>query len=162
MSLVQPAPVELIAAGWSELDQVMQVMGAAFEPQFGEAWTRPQCAGILPMSGVRMILAVGSDRTPVGFSLSRAVADEAELLLLAVIPAARRTGVGSALLDRFIADARAVGVHRLHLEVRDGNPAVDMYRHYGFEVQGRRSKYYKGLDGVFHDALTMVRLAVIN
>ncbi len=32
-------------------------------------------------------------------------------------------GIGQALLDEFIASALAGGSHRLHLEVRDGNPA---------------------------------------
>ena len=156
MSLIQPAPVQLVPASWSELDQVMQVMDRAFEARFGEAWTRAQCAGILPMSGVRMALALGAEGRAIGFSLARTVADEAELLLLAVAPEARRRGAGSALLRRFIADGRSAGARQLHLEVRDGNPAVDMYRRHGFEIQGRRTKYYKGLDGVFHDALTMV------
>lgn len=162
MSILQPAPVDLQTARWSDLDQVMQVMAAAFEPRFGEAWTRAQCAGILPMSGVRMALALGARRQAVGFSLARTVFDESELLLLGVVPDARRLGVGSALLDRFIGEARGAGVQQLHLEVRDGNPAVAMYRRHGFEVQGRRSKYYKGPDGVFHDALTMVRPAMVN
>ena len=40
-----------------DLDDVMSVMNEAFDPQFGEAWTRSQCAGILPMSGVSLMLA---------------------------------------------------------------------------------------------------------
>ena len=54
MSGLRPAAsVELQDAGWAELDQVMEVMNAAFDPRFGEAWTRAQCAGILPMRGVK-------------------------------------------------------------------------------------------------------------
>lgn len=158
MSTIHPPPAQLVPASWSELDQVMQVMTAAFDPCFGEGWTRAQCAGILPMCGVRMALAIGPGQQPVGFSLSRTIADEAELLLLGVSPEARRHGVGSALLRRFIGEAQAAGVRKLHLEVRDGNPAVDMYRRHGFEVQGRRVNYYKGTDGVLRDALTMVNM----
>ena len=36
-----------------DLDDVMRIMSGAFQPCFGEAWTRSQCAGILPMSGRR-------------------------------------------------------------------------------------------------------------
>ena len=36
----------------SDLEEVMEVMDAAFGSRFGEAWTRSQCAGILPMAGV--------------------------------------------------------------------------------------------------------------
>ena len=38
-----------------DLDEVMAVMEAAFGDRFGEAWTRSQCAGILPMAGVSLI-----------------------------------------------------------------------------------------------------------
>lgn len=151
-----PAPVQLQDAGWSDLDQVMEVMTASFDPQFGEAWTRAQCAGILPMHGVKMTLAKGSG-PPLGFSLVRQVADESELLLLAVLPDARGNGIGSHLLRRFVDEGSQAGLKKLHLEVREGNDAVELYRRHDFNVEGRRTKYYKGSDGQHHDALTMVR-----
>ena len=69
----------------ADIDSVMDVMESAFGNRFGEAWTRSQLAGILPMDGVWLTLA-RNDRSSdvVGFSLTRAVADECELLLLAV------------------------------------------------------------------------------
>ena len=110
-----------------DLNSVIRVMDAAFSPIYGEGWTRSQCAGILPMSGVILTLAEMQGEV-VGFSLLRAVADEAELLLLAVAPRAQRQGVGQKLLDRFMTDARMRGAHRLHLEVRDGNEAIEIGR----------------------------------
>ena len=151
-----PAPVQLQDAGWDELDEVMEVMTAAFDPQFGEAWTRAQCAGILPMKGVKMTLAKASG-PPLGFSLVRQVADESELLLLAVRPEARRHGIGTRLLQRCVEDASRAGLKKLHLEVREGNQAVDLYRENQFTVEGRRNKYYRGTNGQVRDALTMVR-----
>lgn len=157
MSTVQPAPrFVLDRAGGAELDQVMQVMEAAFDPSFGEAWTRAQCAGILPMSGVRMTIARMDDR-PAGFSLTRHVADEAELLLLAVAPDIRGKGIGGALLSEFIGSGAELGLRRLHLEVRESNPAVSLYARNRFLIEGRRPKYYRGTNGDFHDALTMAR-----
>jgi [ribosomal protein S18]-alanine N-acetyltransferase len=152
-----PAPVQLQDAGWEDLDRVMEVMTAAFDARFGEAWTRAQCAGILPMHGVRMTLAKGSG-PPLGFSLVRQVADESELLLLAVRPEARGQGIGTCLLQRFVADGSRAGLRKLHLEVREGNDAVELYRRHDFTIEGRRSKYYRGMDGQVRDALTMVRL----
>ncbi|MCL6740911.1 ribosomal protein S18-alanine N-acetyltransferase [Sphingomonas sp. RB56-2] len=140
--------------GADELDEVMEVMTAAFQPCFGEAWTRSQCAGILPMHGVSLTLAEQGGQVA-GFSLVRAVADEAELLLLAVDPSEQRRGIGQALLDDFIATALAGGAHRLHLEVRDGNPAVELYCTSGFSQVGRRRNYYHGPDGQSHDAVTL-------
>ena len=141
-----------------DLDDVMHVMDAAFGSRFGEAWTRSQCAGILPMGGVCLIVArdAAAART-IGFSLSRTVADESELLLLGVLPTHHRLGIGGLLLDDFMQRARDHGVSRVHLEVRDGNPAVEMYRRAGFRSVGRRRNYYRSSEGDRYDALTLVR-----
>ena len=69
-----------------DIDAVMAIMATAFEPTYGEAWTRSQCAGILPMAGVSLRLAEEGDGEVAGFRLAPAVADEAELLLIAVDP----------------------------------------------------------------------------
>lgn len=138
-----------------DLDDVMRIMMAAFPASFGEAWTRSQCSGILPMAGVSLTIAE-EGRTPIGFSLVRRVADEAELLLLAVDPAQQRRGIGQALLDEFVASALAHGAHRLHLEVRDGNPAIDLYNAAGFVSVGRRRNYYHGPEGEAFDAVTLL------
>ena len=144
--------------GSNDLDAVMAVMEAAFGNRFGEAWTRSQCAGILPMAGVSLILArLAPDGAVGGFSLSRAAAGEAELLLIAVAPNHHRHGIGAQLLDDFLARAKAFGTARVHLEVREGNAAVDLYRAAGFESVGRRRNYYRGSDGRRYDALTFAK-----
>jgi len=85
----------------------MAVMEAAFDPAFGEAWTRRQVSDALAMRGTHCLLAGPNGEEPeaaepaAGFALSRAVLDEEELLLLAVRPEWRGRGVGGALLARF-------------------------------------------------------------
>lgn len=146
-----------IETGSSEdIEAVMTIMDGAFGNRFGEAWTRSQLAGILPMGGVSLVLArsPSEDRT-VGFSLFRTVADEAELLLIAVLPSHQHQGVGQNLLDDFLERARNDGVAKVHLEVRDGNPAVEMYRSAGFSPIGRRRNYYHAPDGKRFDAITL-------
>ena len=142
----------------NDLDAVMTVMDSAFGSRFGEAWTRSQLAGILPMGGVSLMTATDpSTGNILGFSLFRTIADEAELLLLAVRPSEHRRGIGRGLLDDFLEQARKDGLARVHLEVRDGNPAVDMYRTAGFSPVGRRRNYYHGANGKRFDAITLVR-----
>ena len=111
--------VRIIHGNADDLDSVMTIMSGAFPDRYGEAWTRSQCAGILPMTGVRLALARDSREKIVGFSLYRTIAGDSELLLLAVDPRAQRKGIGRKLLDGFIADATANGAERIHLEVRD-------------------------------------------
>jgi ribosomal-protein-alanine N-acetyltransferase len=135
---------------------VMTVMDHAFDRSFGEAWTRSQLGGILPMAGVSLILAREPDSgAAIGFSLFRTVVDESELLLIAVAPSHHRRGIGGMLLHDFLHRARNDGVTRVHLEVRDGNSAVALYRKAGFAPVGRRRNYYHGSDGRRFDAVTL-------
>lgn len=140
----------------ADLDSVMDVMDDSFDPAFGEAWTAPQCSGLLPVPGVWLTLARASNEI-IGFSLARIIVDEAELLLLAVKKKWQRRGVGQQLLESFSATARRRGAERLHLEVRNGNQAVKLYKQAGFSEVGRRRGYYSGRDGQVYDALTLSR-----
>ena len=139
-----------------DVDAVVGVMEDSFDPAYGEAWTAPQCAGLLPMPGVWLTLA-RQGAEPVGFAMARVIAGEAELLLLAVRRDVQRRGIGKALLDRFISDALQRGAGQLHLEVRDGNEAIHLYRSNGFKEIGRRRNYYRGPSGQLYDALTLAR-----
>lgn len=152
MSTVLKA-VQLSSGGAHDLPTVDRVMQAAFDPKYGEAWTPGQCLGVLAMPGVWLTLAHVDER-PAGFALIRAIAGEAELLLLATHPRYRRSGVGSALLRAAIAGARDRQAARIHLEVRANNPAISFYTRAGFAKVGERRAYYRGADGVQRDAHT--------
>lgn len=80
------------------------------------------------------------------------VTDEAHFTNLAVHPAARRRGLGRALLRALLARARALGCTRATLEVRPSNaPAVTLYQSEGFRAAALRPHYYS--DG--EDALLL-------
>lgn len=156
--IIPGAALTVERAGHEQLDEVMAVMDSAFAPSFGEAWTRSQCAGILPLAGVELLVARdGAGGSALGFALLRSAADECELLLLAVAGGAQRRGVGRALMQQFEQSAGRAGARHLHLEVRSSNPAVRFYEAAGFAVAGRRRAYYRGRDGSEHDALTLAK-----
>ncbi len=148
--------IELTHGGAVDAEAVEQVMTRAFDPRFGEAWTRSQCVGILAMPGVWLTLA-RVDGVLAGFALSRAIMDEAELLLIAVDPSRRRSGIGGALLRSVIAECEGRGVRRLHLEVRANNPAIALYAAHGFAPVGNRRDYYRSRSGETFDACTYAR-----
>jgi len=150
--------VILAEGGLTDLDGVMAVMDDSFDPRFGEAWTASQCAGLLPMPGVWLTLAREGEHV-VGFALARAVAGEAELLLLAVRRGRQGRGIGQMLLHAFTEAALDRGSRRLHLEVREGNHALGLYERAGFSLAGRRRNYYSGARGRTYDALTLAKLA---
>ena len=142
--------------GILDLNSVMEVMEDSFDPAYGEAWTGPQCAGLIPMPGVWLTLARDGDHVA-GFALSRAIAGEAELLLLAVKRRDQTRGIGRMLLERFVEMAEKRGARQLHLEVRDGNHALKLYADAGFAEVGRRKNYYTGRDGQVYDAITLAK-----
>lgn len=146
-----------------DVDRIMALMDAAFDPAFGEAWNRAQVTDALVMPNTHYVLAAIDGGPPregeaaAGFALSRGAADEEELLLIAVHPEHRGRGIGGRLLERFIAEAQARGATRLFLEMRDGNRAESLYRRHGFESVGRRRHYYRRGSAGPLDAITFVR-----
>lgn len=146
-----------------DIDRIMAVMEAAFDPRYGEAWNRRQIEDSLALPGTHYLLIDADKREPVddvpaaGFALSRNIVGEEELLLIAVKPELRGRGIGAALLSRVIAAARGRGAERIFLEMREGNPAEALYRRYGFESVGRRRNYYRRGEGPALDAITFSR-----
>ena len=152
-----PWPIEIVRGDGADLRDVNAVMGEAFEPRHGEAWTPSQCLGMLALPGVWLTLARIDGRVA-GFALTRAVLDESELLLLATRPTLRRRGIGGMLLRSVMADARDRGATMMHLEVRANNDAVALYRNQGFKKIGERRDYYRGNDGKLFDAHTFSKM----
>ena len=85
-----------------------------------------------------------ADRTePVGFVLLQAVADEAEIVLIGIIPSRQRGGLGARLLTAVSETMAAAGIHALFLEVEVTNEAaLALYRQAGFADVGSRRDYY--------------------
>lgn len=78
-----------------------------------------------------------------GFLLGRQMADDAEILNLAVAPRHRRNGRGAKLLKAVLAEFRLRGVKSVYLEVRESNiGAIAFYEANGFARTGRRRNYY--------------------
>jgi ribosomal-protein-alanine N-acetyltransferase len=148
------SPITIRDVGAEGVEEAMLTMRDAFDPAYGEAWTAPQTLTMLDLPGVWLSLA-RYDGQPAGFALNRIVADEAELLLLAVASPYRRKGLGSALIEHSCAIARERKAFRIFLEVRHNNPALQLYESCGFTVVGRRSGYYRDQNNHLHDAMTL-------
>lgn len=140
---------------------VMQIMQLAFDPLYGEAWNHSQTRSMLAMPLTHVLLLENMASSPeqcgepVGFAMTRRVADEEELLLIAVAPKWRHFGAATALLNQVVRNAREANVTRLHLEMRSNNPAIRLYSKFGFQTVGLRKDYYKGSASLSFDALTL-------
>lgn len=79
-----------------------------------------------------------------GLIVFRNMADEAEILNLAVAASERRQGIGWLLVQKAIAECKAAGVKTIFLEVRESNEgARNLYARAGFKEAGRRREYYR-------------------
>lgn len=91
----------------------------------------------------------------VGFAGIMVIADEAELLNIAVNPDFRRQGIGKLLLGRMLQEANKAGAFRLLLEVRESNfDARKLYYQHQFVEIGTRRGYYRD---PIEDAVIMER-----
>jgi ribosomal-protein-alanine N-acetyltransferase len=89
----------------------------------------------------------------VGFAGIWLMVDEAHVTTFGVHPAWRRQGIGRQLLLGLVDVAIGLRAARMTLEVRPSNEAAQaLYRSFGFDVVGRRPRYYTD-DG--EDALVM-------
>lgn len=79
----------------------------------------------------------------IGYAGLSWVLDEGHITTLAVKEDFRRKKIGSKLLETLIKKAKEIGLSFVTLEVRESNtPAQELYKKFGFCVEGVRRKYY--------------------
>ncbi len=109
-------------------------------------WTE---ASLRESTGWRGIVSLVSerDREVTGFIIGRQVADEAEILNLAVSPAKRGQGDGGDLLRAAMGEFLARRVSHVFLEVRESNAVgIAFYAKHGFSERDCRLNYYRDPD----------------
>jgi ribosomal-protein-alanine N-acetyltransferase len=151
MTGIQPwviEPLELL----SDLDIILQIERESFV----NPWTREMYLAELENKGVSYCYVV---RTPsqklVGFCSFWRVLDELHINNLAVMPAYRGAGAGTALLRQILREGARLGARRASLEVRRSNEAARrLYERLGFAVAGVRRGYYSN---PVEDALVLWR-----
>lgn len=122
---------------------------------FSDAWPARAFLELLPRPYARLRVAHDHGGLLLGYCVLLRAADEGEIANIACAPAARRRGVGAALLDDALRAADADGAQTVYLEVRASNVAARaLYTGHGFEVVGRRRGYYQHPT---EDALVMRR-----
>lgn len=108
-------------------------------------WSQEQLLNLLTTAHSCRVLceATPSDEALLGFAEFMVVADEAELLALAIDAEVQGCGLGRALLSAVLDEMRTNGCTRCHLEVRRSNEAaIALYTGQGFELSGIRKGYY--------------------
>ena len=119
--------------------QEVEIFGAS-------AWSR-DAIGTDFESGFRRFRGIEDGGRLVGYSVYGPEADLFHLLNLVVIRGARRRGLGRALVEDFLDEARRLGFGEVSLEVAETNSAaIAMYERFGFSVVRVRPRYYQPED----------------
>lgn len=147
------ARIEAVSAGMAELlaAPLARLHRRCFPD---DPWSARAVAEILAIAGCFGALAV-EDGEPTGLALAQGLGQECEVLTLGVAPELRRAGIGSALLEAVIAEARRRSARTMFLEVADDNIAARaLYASRGFAQINRRPYYYRRRTGPV-DALVL-------
>jgi ribosomal-protein-alanine N-acetyltransferase len=123
-----------------DLDGVLEVE----DESFTNPWTRDMYAWELQNRSVCHIFVVRTPEVRVaGFCAFWLVFDEIHINNVALRPAFRNQGLGTALLYHVMQAARELGAKRATLEVRASNTgALRLYERLGFAISGTRRNYY--------------------
>jgi len=133
----------------------LPALAAVHQLAFHPGWNEEELADVGSGPGVFGLVAE-ADGAVLGMVLCRTVADEAEILTLAVDPAARRGGVGRALVAAAVGLAAQQGALDVFLEVAiDNHPALRLYDQAGFAQAGLRRNYYDRGGDLRVDAVVM-------
>ncbi len=138
--------------GWLISDARWRSVGE--ERRFLRALRRhPDAAVFVAEADGKVVARLSVARDP--HPASRHVAD----LGLMVAAAARRRGIGWALLEQAAEWARAADVRKLELHVFPHNEAaIRLYESCGYEREGYRRSHYRRAGGEVVDAILMARL----
>jgi [ribosomal protein S18]-alanine N-acetyltransferase len=100
----------------------------------------------------QFVLCVGNN----GFLVVSYVLGEADIIMIWVAPDYRKQNIASDLLNFSIDEFIKLKVKTLFLEVAQNNiMAINLYKKFGFKINGKRKNYYKLPDGNYVDAITM-------
>lgn len=110
---------------------------------FSHPWSEQALRDELDNPTAVFFVAVGEDGAVRGYVGMHHILDEADITNVAVFPAARRQGVGRALIQAVADYAAEQALVRVTLEVRASNAAaIALYEGFGFVQDGRRPRFY--------------------
>lgn len=117
-------------------------IAALEQAAFAHPWSRDALSLLCGDNAFGFVCAENGLAAAYGGMLT--VLDEGQITNIATHPAYRRRGLGAAVLEALLAEARARGLAFVTLEVRESNvPAIALYQKLGFELVGRRPGFYR-------------------
>jgi len=133
----------------SDLEEILVIEKVSF----ADPWSRRLFKETLSFPQSVNFVLQGAAGTLLGYIDFYLIAEEAHMLNLAIHPGWRKMGLATQLLDHALGFLKRKNAAGFFLEVREGNlDAIRLYRKFGFELIGRRKRYYVKTN---EDALVM-------
>ena len=93
----------------------------------------------------------------IGFAGIKSVLDEADIMNIVTKKDKRNLGIGSALLEKLLNDAKAKEIKKITLEVNESNiSAIHLYKNFGFKEISIRENYYNKTDNALIMQLSLI------
>ena len=132
------------------LDKLFKIEEQCFDQ---EAFTKRQIAYLLSdYNTISLIAKLESEIA--GFILAQIEIENdtlfGHIITINVVPAFRKKGIGSKMMQEMEAILKQKGISECHLEVREDNsPAFKLYQNSGYQKIGRLEKYYGKAHGLY-------------
>ncbi len=126
-------------------EEDIPVISAMEEKYFSQPWKEESILHYMESGNMIFIVAKETETgKTAAYSAVLCIADEGDLVSIAVDEDHRSMGIARELLDITYEMAAERGVAKIHLEVRESNePAINLYESEGFIQDGRRKKFYR-------------------
>lgn len=154
-----------LAEFWGYAEAIVEPAGPRDAPKLAElhaasfhrGWDEQEFTELLGERNT-LVHRLRMGRKIIGFVASRIGADEAEILSIAVAQSYRGRGLSRDLLLTHLRHLAGRGVAKVFLEVEENNqPARRLYASTGFQIVGRRERYYRQPTGEQLNAMIMRR-----
>ena len=129
----------------SDLEQIKDILVTDFD----DFWNYSILKDELNSKNSTYFVIKSKDNQIVGFAGMKIILDEAEIMNIVTKKSYRNIGIGKALLDRVIIEAKNKNIKRLNLEVNEDNKiAIHLYKSFGFLQNGKRKNYYDNKNAI--------------
>jgi len=142
--------IKIETASIKQLDALHKIEEQCFDQ---EAFSKRQIAYLLTDYNT-VALVAKADNGIAGFIIAQVEVEEntefGHIITINVVPAFRKKGIGSKMMQEMEAILKQKGISECHLEVREDNsPALKLYQNSGYQKIGRLEKYYGKAHGLY-------------
>ena len=143
--------MKIVSMSCIHLDEVAELEKECFV----HPWSRDSLDEYLNNPSAYFFVAIDDNKKVLGYVGTYIICDEAYVTNVAVSKGARRQGIGHALIERAVENARQNRASFISLEVRFSNmPAIGLYKSFEFISEGVRPNFYRDPE---EDALIMTK-----